>query len=129
MGRRKSLASSRARNGVSSRPATQREQEAREKERPVRAERKARDGERRGEQGQVAAHAIFAGAEHLVTAFLQRLDGFDAGGVARGNQGRSDAGSHAHRHGEDQERGIDDYLLNVLRRRRTWIPACWRRRR
>ena len=100
---------------MSSRPATRVSRKPAKKSRPVSAERKAREGERGGEQREVAAQAVLAGAEHLVAAFLERLNRFDAGGVARGDQGRHDAGPRAHRDGEDQEARIDDHLLNVLR--------------
>ena len=115
MGRRKSRASSSDKERREQQTGDQREQEAGEEERAVRAEREARDGERRGEQGEVAAQAVLAGAQHLVAAFLQRLNRFDAGGVARGDQGRDDAGYHAHGEGEEQEARIDGDLLDVLR--------------
>ena len=93
----------------------QREQNAREEGRPPGAERKAGDGQRGGEQRDVAPQAILTGAEHLVAALLQRLNRFDAGGVARRNEGRHDAGPRAHGHGEQEEARVGRHLLHVLR--------------
>src|SRR5215471_6621405 len=86
-----------------------------EKHRAVAGEWQTHQRQRGCNDGDDAADATLAGAQDLVFAFLQRLDGLDPCGVTGGNQCGDHAGSDAHRYGEDEESRVDDDVLDVLR--------------
>ena len=114
-GRRRRRASASERVGANNRPASTVNRQPEIESRAV-----ARRSGRHARAAMAAASAatrrsaILARAQHLVAAFLQGLDGLDARGIARRDEGGDHAHGHTHGDRQQEESRVDQNFAGVV---------------